>query len=671
MTENNNVSDVYDDTGQDRAPRKQEIRTLSSHYRSGSQNLGKDFFETCFRHCTRYSRAAGYFSSTALVAWFGGLTRLLSGEYEIKIRLLASYQLSNEDAEALRRATDPAERKRILERTSTEMIDYLLCCLAEQDQDTARLELFAWLIAKEHIELKFAHPVENADSAIFHEKIGVFEFPWGDAVAFTGSANETGSGHTRNYESIDVYRSWVQADEMRVQTKCQQFEEAWEGRAQGLEVVPLSDQALDRIRQVAPTRRPPAAAEASPVYKRPNRWAHQDDAIAAFLDAKRGILEMATGTGKTRTALRILTTLLGNGEIESAIVTTDGNDLLSQWCDEIEGWPSVDGSPLLIFRHFEQFGEIGRFVMTRRPNTVIVLSRRNLPALFRRLPQHRKERMAIVHDEVHGLGQPSLHEPLHGQHAAFPYVLGLSATPERAYDADGNRFIEQEVGSTIFEFPLERAIENGVLCEFNYTPLDYELTDGDRERIRQVFRRASAAKHQGRSMSEQDIWIEISKVYKTAEMKIPVFSEYLRQQPEVLHDAILFVETMEYGEELLPILHQFTSRYRTYYSGDDQSNLNAFASGEIDCLLTCHRLSQGVDIRSLTNVILFASARSKLETIQRIGRCLRVNPNNPSKRANVVDFVRPQDEEEEIPNADTERCEWLKRISRYRRREVT
>ena len=70
----------------------------------------------------------------------------------------------------------------------------------------------------------------------------------------------------------------------------------------------------------------------------------------------------------------------------------------------------------------------------------------------------------------------------------------------------------------------------------------------------------------------------------------------------------------------------------------------SFAKGEIDCLIACHRISQGINIRSLRTVVLFASARSKLETIQRIGRCLRVDPKAPDKRALVIDFVRTSGE---------------------------
>ena len=114
-----------------------------------------------------------------------------------------------------------------------------------------------------------------------------------------------------------------------------------------------------------------------------------------------------------------------------------------------------------------------------------------------------------------------------------------------------------------------------------------------------------------------------------------------------------------YGSQLLEIIHRFTHLYRTYYADDEHSHLVEFSRGAIDCLVTCHKISQGIDIRLLKTVVLFSAARAKLETIQRIGRCLRIDPSNPGKRARVINFVRPDRDDEGFPNADQERCDWL------------
>jgi hypothetical protein len=48
-----------------------------------------------------------------------------------------------------------------------------------------------------------------------------------------------------------------------------------------------------------------------------------------------------------------------------------------------------------------------------------------------------------------------------------------------------------------------------------------------------------------------------------------------------------------------------------------------------------------------------------------MGRCLRSNPDDPDKFANVVDFIRQGDEGDD-PNADEDRCAWLTELSTVR-----
>ena len=104
------------------------------------------------------------------------------------------------------------------------------------------------------------------------------------------------------------------------------------------------------------------------------------------------------------------------------------------------------------------------------------------------------------------------------------------------------------------------------------------------------------------------------------------------------------------------------------YADDEKINLENFAAGKIDCLLTCKKVSEGIDISSVTNIILFSSDRSRLVTTQRIGRALRLDKNNPEKKATVVDFVI-EDSEENDNNADADRAEWLTELSQTRRCE--
>lgn len=645
----------------------QRISQLRGHYRSGSSTLGVEFFAPCLKEAVRYRRAAGYFSSSALITWASALPRIVA-DSGLKIQLIASPELSASDVQTLQKLGDPNERQKYRQKIT----DNVLNAITEYTKDTndtkARAEIFAWMIANDRLQIKFAFAEHIQGADLFHAKYGVFDFPNGERVAFIGSANETFRGHTQNYETIDVYRDWIAGDEERVNDKVAQFDEAWDNKAPGLNVLAPSGSVLQKLRERAPSVRPGIQEQLAPEAAMTDpKWKHQDEAVAAFLEEKGGILEMATGTGKTRTSIKILEKLIDSGKIDRAIVTTDGTDLLEQWSLELGDWAL---NPLrqdwVIYRHFGIHHELSDYARKVHPS-ILVISRTQLERVFKQIRPPERARMLIIHDEVHGLGQPALVASLKGEHSSFGWKLGLSATPERAYDDDGNAFITSELGPTIFEFPLERAIARGVLCEFEYIPLEYELTQNDRDRLRDVQKKKAARQHAGNPMSKEEVWIEYSRVYKTAEAKPDVFQKYLKQNPHILKNCIIFVETIEYGRRILEIIDQYTNRYRTYYADDDRADLVRFARGEFDCLVTCHRISQGIDITALENVVLFASASAKLETIQRIGRCLRLDPSKPNKRATVLDFVRPSKDGGGIPDADQERCAWLSGLSTIRR----
>jgi superfamily II DNA or RNA helicase len=645
------------------APPRLSVKT---HYRSGLDDLGKDFFAPCLAASRAYRRASGYFSSGALATWAEGLQRLGRGR-EMKIRLIASPELPSGDREVLERLEDPNERARQQAVLVEQMMDDLVRLAGGDDDHATRVKVLAWLLATGSLEIRFAFPEHIEAAGLFHEKMGVFDLDDGGQIAFTGSANETARGHSRNYESVDVYRSWMPGESDRVATKVEQFDEAWDGEAAGLSVLAPSPEVLARLRSVGA---PLPSSPAQPKLKKPPpvdpRWRHQDEAVEALLKARAGVLEMATGTGKTRTAIKLMSSLIDQGAIDSAIVTTDGTDLLEQWALELETWSLDQGRRWLVLRQFERYRQGNEYALGPS-RAVIVVSRSQLRRVLDRITDRAKARTLIIHDEVHGLGTPSLVQALAGRHAAFGWRVGLSATPERTYDQDGNDFVRSELGPTVYEFPLERAISRGVLAEFDYLPLPYDLTAGDRARIQALYAKKAARLRAGNPMSNEEVWTEIARIYKTAEMKPDIYKDYLRDHPESLKRSIVFVETREYGEQVLDIVDEHTNRYRTYYADDDRDHLVEFAKGGIDCLITCHRISQGIDIQSLNSVVLFASARARLETVQRIGRCLRLDPARPGKRALVVDFVRPPQPGDTVPNADQDRAAWLTQLATTRR----
>jgi superfamily II DNA or RNA helicase len=631
--------------------------SLGTEYRSDSTDTVKDFYLPCLERSSLYRRAVGYFTSSGLAIAAQGVAALLNAGG--RMRLVASPKLEADDLEAIRKGyvarEDAVTRALIasIENVSDEIV-------------RDRLSVLAWLVAEGRLEVRIAVPLDVSGavkSGIYHEKLGLFSDNDRNVVAFTGSSNETAGGLLDNFEAIDVFCSWDDP-QGRVPRKIDNFERLWANKTKGLLV--LDFPAAARARLLEYHSQEPATPP--PLPRPANRWRHQEEAISKFLERERGVLEMATGTGKTRTALRICETLVNRGDVDTIIVSADGVDLLEQWHAQLLALAAAFSSRFVVFRHYASYHERERFILNPW-RAILLVSRSALAPAMRALTSKFGVRTLLIHDEVHRLGSPGSRASLAGLSDDVRFRLGLSATPEREYDTEGTQFIEEHIGPVIFSFGLADAIRRRILSPFNYYPLEYVPDDNDRKRLQDVYRRAEARERAGDPMPQEEIWIDLAKVYKTSLAKLPVFSAFLEEHAKVLERSIIFVETREYGDEVLRIVHRYRHDFHTYYTGEESETLARFATGEIECLLTCHRLSEGIDIRSIRSVILFSSARSPLETIQRMGRCLRIDPDQPAKRANVVDFIRqpvtPAEAEEpeaEIP--DQSRRRWLEELSR-------
>lgn len=615
-------------------------------YRSGYDDIVEQFFRPSLREAKTYWRAVGYFSSSALEAFGAPL-----GEFIRNggcIRLVTSVELSPDDMKAISNgvAKETLCARHLEEIIETEFADGV-------GDGVSRL---ARLLEMERLEIKIATP--KTGTGIYHEKIGVF-IDDKDYVAFTGSSNESRNAFEHNRECIDVYACWDSPD--RAARKRSHFEDLWNGNDLGVDVYTFPEAARKKLLRVWKERDSTRKRQQSVSRK----WRHQDEARKTFLQAERGVLNMATGTGKTRTALSILKELFEHDQIDTGIVCTDGTDLLNQWFGELLTTRKDIGRNIRVFRHYSTYKESQEFDLNPR-NAILLCSREPVAAALRKLSAKQGHRTLLIHDEVHGLGSPGNRARLSGLSDHIRYRLGLSATPDREYDTDGNIFIEQHIGPLLMTFGLKEAIERGILAPFNYYPLSFHLTSEDRERLKAVYSRKAAREAAGQPMSETEMWIEIARVYKTSPAKIPVFATFIASHQELLKRCIVFVETMEYGEDVLDIIHKYRPDFHTYFSGEDAETLKRFAYGELECLITCHRLSEGIDIRSLSTVILFSSERARLETIQRIGRCLRSDPDDPDKKANIVDFIRERNEGDTEPTADEDRRDWLVELSQVR-----
>ena len=647
-----------------------KILNLKDRYQNGKDNIGRDLVGKCLSECILYRRGTGFFSGSALKAYAAAIEHVLKDN--VKIEILCSPVIQDKKLiSILTENSNEAKRRKNIQNLTDRIALSAIGFGINNERNDYRSILLSYLIAVGQLEIRFAvpknydWPVEELnENNIYHVKNGYFKFTNNEFVAFDGSFNESDSGHQHHIDRTHVFRSWIQGDYERGMSVINDIDQDWMSENDYIEVFKLSDEALKIIRTNAPNKRPFKSIKNDIIVNNPlpviNKWKHQDEAIDKFLNLKRGILNMATGTGKTKTSLKIIEKLINFNKIKTIIISTEGNDLLKQWSIQIVELIEKLGN-LRVYKQFEAFKEVQNFILDKE-NAILITSNENLNKALKNLSNLDKRQTFLIHDEVHRVGSSQNRKLLQGLSDGIDYVLGLSATPEREYDIDGNQFIEKYIGPVIFEYGLENAIKDGILCPFNYIPIAYQSTQEDRNKISTVYAQKAARAAEGRPMSDEEIAIAVSKVYKLSKAKIPLFEKFVSENNDILKRCIVFVEETSYGEHVLEIIHFFRPDFHTYYADDQVETLKRFAQGDLECLVTCHKVSEGIDIKSLENVVLFSSAKAKLETIQRIGRCLRVDPNNLNKTATVVDFIRT----DEKRSYDEDRAEWLTNLSKIK-----
>lgn len=619
---------------------------------TSEDDIVEALFTPCLSWATKYDRAVGFFTSGWLECNLVGMSNFASQNGHM--RLVTSPIIANADLDAIINSQD---EKAAYAKFETAILSNVEDLAMEMRKDL--LNAFSWMIFDGIIELKFAIPQKRLDNGLFHTKFGVF-YNGEDAVSFSGSLNDSLHG-LRNFEDIKVFSTWS-GSELYVSSDIRRFERIWKGEDGNLKVFNISQAIKNKIFSLRTDERPYSQSQ-----QVVDKWIHQDLAVEKFIEKEHGILAMATGTGKTVTAMKIIRKLFSDNLIKRVIITMYGNDLLDQWAKQIR----ENFSDKAIYYQYGNEKKMSNFVM--HPDNSILLISRDAGYLTRlldvldKLPGTYKQDTLFIFDEVHGAGSNSFVKNLSGRISPYRYRLGLSATPEREYDEEGNEFIAQEIGDVIFEFTLKDAIEKNILCEFDYIPLPYELTEEEKQKKRAIIAYYSGKRERGETYNPNEEFTRLAAVNKSAIDKIIQFEKYIKNHPELLDKCIIFVYSKEYGELLQEVLINYCPQYHTYYADDEKIHLENFATDITNCLLTCKKVSEGIDISSISHIFLFASDRSRLVTTQRIGRALRIDRNNPNKRAVVVDFVIESQADDDL-SADGQRRAWLEELAQIRRK---
>lgn len=227
-------------------------RSWQIKYTPDDGDLVELFYIPALEDAERYDRLTGYFNAGALTLAARGIEGLVRNRG--RMRLLVGCTLQPPEIEAIERGESLRAQ---VEKTLTERD------LAPPDAATTdALELLAWMVGRGHLDVKVAVPcgangTPISDQAIFHEKAGIVEDRAGNRIAWNGSLNETAAGWQRNWESINVYRSWGPEVE-RVDSEDRNFAHLWANQSDRLIILDVPEAVRRDLMRFMPTSDLPA-----------------------------------------------------------------------------------------------------------------------------------------------------------------------------------------------------------------------------------------------------------------------------------------------------------------------------------------------------------------------------------------------------------------------------
>jgi len=375
-----------------------------------------------------------------------------------------------------------------------------------------------------------------------------------------------------------------------------------------------------------------------------------------FQNQGRGTLKMATGSGKTITALAIATQLYQQIGLQVLIIVCPFRHLVTQWGRECE---KFNLQPILacesIHKWQSQFSYQLTRIHTRQQEflTVITTNETLITPGFQTQLRYLPDRTLMIGDEVHNLGAKK-------RAASLPPNIGLrlaiSATPERHYDDIGTQNILDYFGDILQpEFTLKDAIEQGALVHYLYYPILVELTESESEaylKLSRAIARKLLYQSKDRALNYDDtpdltpLLMQRARLIGAASNKLTALKTLMQDRLNTSHTLFYCGDgSSDSIQQLTAVTHllgnELGYRVNTYTAAtsllDREQLRQQFESGALQGLVAIRCLDEGIDIPAIKHAVILASSTNPRQFIQRRGRILR--PDLGKDRATLYDMV--------------------------------
>ncbi|MGK7927882.1 MAG: DNA phosphorothioation system restriction enzyme [Spirulina sp.] len=372
---------------------------------------------------------------------------------------------------------------------------------------------------------------------------------------------------------------------------------------------------------------------------------YQHQAVENWLRNRgRGILKMATGSGKTIVALAIATELYRKIGLQVLLVVCPFRHLVAQWGRECQRF---NLHPLLAFESVRRWqNDLSNQIYNLRTGdraflTVIVTNSTFITERFQSQLKFFPPKTLIIGDEAHHLGSERLESCLPRN---IGLRLALSATPERYFDEDGTDALWGYFGTVLQpEFTLKDAIARGALVRYFYYPLLVELTPSETAIYAKLTQQIGWALSKNDNLQGNEnltsLLMKRARLIGSAANKLHLLRGLMKTRLETTHTLFYCgdgtVEDAAYPTRQLEAVTRILGTELGYrvniYTAEtplaEREKLREqFERGELQGLVSIRCLDEGVDIPAIQNAVILASTSNPRQFIQRRGRILRPHP---------------------------------------------
>ena len=632
--------------------------------------LAEDVLIPCFQKANSVDCMMGFFSSEVLATLAPGLATFISSSIG-NIRLIVSPMLREEDKAAIREGLIPLDD--VAHNALKEIF------FTEDLIQRHTLHCLTWLIRTGRVEIKVA----LMEDALFHPKVWLFSEE-NDLMAVHGSSNLTYAGIRKNIEQIAVSKSWEDDNQnFATQKLAGQFSTLWSNKDENCVVLEMPDAIRKRLIQTYRSEAAPTETdlrrlhkEASGIVEYPTtfpsarrnqfeippsltyevgEFAHQGEAVSAWCNAGfNGILEMATGSGKTITAMICAYRLhRGVGSL-LIVVSAPYVPLIQQWCDEVTQFGLTPINLTEVRGRRGRARELGKLRRRLRNGTsdveVIITSHRNLSDTgFQEELKNFDVPKLLIADEAHNLGSEGF---ISDPPTFFGHRLGLSATPVRQYDEAGTEALFEFLGPVVYRFTLEEAIGK-CLVEYDYFVHRVDLTEDEMDRWSEITERIRMNSWRQDNAGIPDEYLtkllrDRRAILEIADNKIAALGAALDEEDtSVLCHTLIYTsdkgpDQMKAVNSLLRdrglLFHQLTYEETGDREGTRQI-IHSFQDGMLKVLTAKRVLDEGVNIPQVRKAFILASTTVERQWVQRRGRLLRRCDAIGKTHSEIHDFV--------------------------------